>query len=73
MQISPESGYKITVKLLYEDSYGTISSTEALMYNIKNDNADKNFWYFKSIQAEPNGLVGKKVDISTLKVFKATK
>ena len=73
LQISPESGYKITVKLLYEDSYGTISSTEALMYNIKNDNADKNFWYFKSIQAEPDELVGKKVDISTLKVFKATK
>ncbi|PNS40054.1 type II secretion system protein [Mesotoga sp. B105.6.4] len=66
LQISPETGYKLTVKLLYEDSYVTISNTEALMYNIRDDNADKYFWYYKRI-AE-----GKKVDISTIRVYKAT-
>ena len=71
LQISPEPGYKLTVKFINEDSYDTISSGNVLVYNIRDDNADKYFWYFKSI-AEGDGLVGKKVDISTIRVYKAT-
>jgi len=66
LQISPEPGYKLTVKFLNEDSYGTISSGNVLVYNIRDDNADKYFWYFTSIAD------GRKVDISTIRVYKAT-
>lgn len=65
LRVSPDNGYKFVFNFLGSSEKGELTErlNWDLIYNIGNDSADTDCWYFHSLE-------GRKIDISTLEIVK---